>query len=64
MLVLSRRKNERLIIRTEQGEDIEVIIVNCSPGPVKVGIVADKKINIIRKELLTQTSDTNNTTAT
>lgn len=47
MLVLSRRKNESLII----GDDIEVIILDVKDGNVKIGIKAPKNVSVHRHEV-------------
>jgi len=47
MLVLSRRKNEELLI----GNQIIVKILDIHEGWVKVGIEAPKDVNILRAEL-------------
>ncbi|MEK6935902.1 MAG: carbon storage regulator CsrA [Nanoarchaeota archaeon] len=47
MLVLSRQKNESIII----GDNIEIIIVDVRGGKVKLGITAPKNISVHRKEV-------------
>lgn len=52
MLVLSRKKDEKLLIKTPQGEEIEITIVSIDGrNRVRVGVQADKKITILRSEL-------------
>lgn len=48
MLVISRKKNESLLI----GDDIEVTVTQIENGSVKIAIKAPKKIKILRKELI------------
>lgn len=48
MLVLTRKKDEKIII----GPDIEITVVGIDNGSVQLGISAPKKIEILRKELL------------
>jgi len=48
MLVLTRKKDEKIII----GQDIEITVVGIDNGSVQLGISAPKKIEILRKELL------------
>ncbi len=47
MLVLSRQKNESIMI----GDDIEVIIADVRGNKVRLGITAPKKVGVHRKEI-------------
>jgi len=47
MLVLSRQKNESIII----GDDVEITIVDVRGDKVRLGINAPKKISVHRKEI-------------
>ena len=47
MLVLTRRRNETLVI----GDDIEVRIVSIAGSHVQLGITAPKSVPIYRKEV-------------
>ena len=47
MLVLSRGKNESIII----GSDIEITVVNINAGRVRLGITAPKNISVHRREI-------------
>lgn len=47
MLVLSRKKNESIMI----GDNIEVKILSVDGDQVKVGIIAPKKIKVHRAEI-------------
>jgi len=47
MLVLSRHKDEKIII----GEDIEITVVEVKGDTVKLGISAPGNVKIYRKEL-------------
>ncbi len=53
MLVLSRREGEKIIIRDPEGrfEPIVIVVSRIETNRVKIGIEAEKKINIIREEL-------------
>lgn len=55
MLVLSRKTNQSLMI----GEDIEVVIVECRDGSVKIGIEAPKNIKVFRKEIFDEIKSEN-----
>lgn len=47
MLVLSRQKNESIMI----GDDVEVTVVDIRGNKVRLGINASKKIPVHRKEV-------------
>lgn len=47
MLVLSRRKGERIVI----GQDIEVVVSKIEGNRVKIGVIAPNATKIIRAEL-------------
>ena len=55
MLVLSRKKNEYIII----GENIKITVLDCKDDRVSIGIDAPREINIIRGELLEETIKSN-----
>ena len=47
MLVLSRKKNESIIIQ----DNIEIIILDNQQGKIKIGINAPRDVHICRKEI-------------
>lgn len=47
MLVLSRQKNESIMI----GDDVEIVIVDVRGDKVRLGITAPKAISVHRKEV-------------
>jgi carbon storage regulator len=47
VLVLTRKKNESIII----GDEIEITIVDISKGHIKLGIKAPRSITVHRKEV-------------
>lgn len=51
MLVLSRRIDERLIIKTDSGERIEVVVFKVRGNRVTIGIVAPLDTRVVRAEL-------------
>lgn len=59
MLVLTRKKNESLII----GDDIEIEILGIDGEQVKIGIKAPKNIDIHRKEVYLAIQNANNEAA-
>jgi len=48
MLVLSRKKSQRILI----GDNIAVTVVQIGNGTVRIGIEAPRDVNVIRDELL------------
>ena len=55
MLVLTRKKNESIII----GDNIEIVITDITEDKVKIGIVAPKSVNVYRKELVEAVTNEN-----
>ena len=51
MLVLTRKKDDGIVINTSDGS-IEICIVNIKGNQVRVGLNCAKDIKIYRKELL------------
>lgn len=52
MLVLSRKKDEQIILRIPGQEDIKITIVRIdNRNKVRLGIEADKEITVLRSEL-------------
>lgn len=47
MLVLSRKKNESIII----GDNVEIVIVDIKGEQVKIGVKAPKKVTVHRAEI-------------
>lgn len=55
MLVLTRRKNESVILN----ENIEITILEIDGEQVKLGIQAPKDIEILRKEIIVKIEEEN-----
>lgn len=53
ILVLSRKKSERILI----GDEIAITIVRIGPNSVRIGIDAPKTMNIVREELKAEPVD-------
>lgn len=49
MLVLSRREKQKIII--VDGNRIEITILGCDNGKVKIGIDAPKSVSVDREEI-------------
>lgn len=54
MLVLSRKRDERIILKTESGEQIELTVVRIDNNKVRLGINASDSVTILRSELVEQ----------
>jgi carbon storage regulator CsrA len=52
MLVLSRKCDEKIVMRTNDGQEIEVTVVRIDANKVRLGINASNQVTILRSELL------------
>jgi len=52
MLVLSRKKDERIVLKTGD-EEIELTVVRIDNNKVRLGINASDQVTILRSELIT-----------
>ena len=62
MLVISRKKNEALIIKGRDG-DIRIVLIEGERGKVRLGIEAPKGYIILREELIAEIRDSNRMSA-
>ena len=54
MLVLSRKKDEQIILKGEHFKDIKITVVRIDNfNKVRIGIEADQEVSILRSELET-----------
>lgn len=60
MLVLSRKKNESIII----GDDIEIVIVDVKGDQAKIGIKAPRSVSVHRAEVYEEIQAENRKAAT
>ncbi len=51
MLVISRHKNEELILTTETGKVIRVVVVELRDGKARIGIDAPAEISVTRPDM-------------
>lgn len=52
MLVLSRKKDETIVLKTPNNEDIKITVVKIdNKNKVRLGIDAPREITVIRSEL-------------
>lgn len=60
MLVLSRKKDEKIILKCPDMSDIKITIVRIdNKNRVRIGIEADKDITVLRSELDRSITDSN-----
>lgn len=58
MLVLSRKKDETIILQGPNMEDIKITVVRIdNRNKVRIGIEADKEITVLRSELTSEGVD-------
>lgn len=55
MLVLTRKKNEAIVIN----DDIEITIVDIQNDQIRIGISAPKNVPVYRKEIYVQMTEEN-----
>ena len=55
MLVLSRKCDEKILLKTKE-QEIELTIVRIDNNKVRLGIEADNQVKIIRQELETKST--------
>jgi carbon storage regulator len=58
MLVLSRKKNQGVLIKGKDG-DIRIVLIESDKGKVRIGIEAPKGYSIIREELVSEIEGAN-----
>jgi carbon storage regulator CsrA len=62
LLVISRKKNEALIIKGKDG-DIRIVLIEGERGKARLGIEAPKGYIILREELIAEVRDSNRMSA-
>jgi carbon storage regulator len=55
MLVLTRRKNQSIVI----GDDIIITVLDVKGDQIRLGITAPRNVQVYREELLVSLKDTN-----
>lgn len=56
MLVLSRKRDEKILLRMGQ-EDVELTVVRIDANKVRLGIQASDNVTILRSELVEKAAD-------
>jgi carbon storage regulator CsrA len=55
MLVLSRKKDETILLKTSNNEDIKITVVKIdNKNKVRIGIEAPREVTVVRSELVTK----------
>lgn len=55
MLVLSRKKDETILLKTSNNEDIKITVVKIdNKNKVRLGIEAPREVSVIRSELMSK----------
>jgi carbon storage regulator len=62
MLVLSRKKNQGILIQGKEG-DVRVVVIEADKGRLRLGIEAPRGYTIIREELVLETKEANKRSA-
>jgi len=52
MLVLSRKRDEKILLQVNENDRIELTVVRIDNNKVRLGIDADKNVTILRSELI------------
>ena len=52
MLVLTRKADEAIILTMPSGEQIDIIVTEVSRNQVRIGIDANKDVQVMREEML------------
>ena len=52
MLVLSRKRDEKILLKTNEGQEIELTVVRIDNNKVRLGIQASDQVTILRSELI------------
>ncbi|KMQ75269.1 carbon storage regulator [Marinobacter subterrani] len=51
MLILTRRPGEALVMETESGETIKVVVIDNRGAQVRMGVIASQKVSVDREEI-------------
>lgn len=52
MLVLSRKRDEKILLKLNEKEEIELTVVRIDANKVRLGIEASDSVTILRSELI------------
>ena len=51
MLILTRRPGEALVMTTQAGEEIKVVVIDKSGAQVRMGVIANHAVTVDREEI-------------
>jgi len=57
MLVLSRKRDEKILLKLSENEEIELTVVRIDANKVRLGIQASNAVTILRSELVENTQE-------
>lgn len=57
MLVLSRKRDEKILLKIGEHEKIELTVVRIDANKVRLGIQASDSVTILRSELLEEATE-------
>jgi carbon storage regulator CsrA len=57
MLVLSRKRDQKILLKLNENEEIELTVVRIDANKVRLGIEASDSVQILRSELVQKTTE-------
>lgn len=61
MLVLSRKRDEKILLKLNEKEQVELTVVRIDSNKVRLGIQASDSVTILRSELVDKNTSNLNT---
>jgi carbon storage regulator CsrA len=61
MLVLSRKRDEKILLKLNENEEVELTVVRIDANKVRLGIQASDSVTILRSELIEKLPEVENT---
>lgn len=61
MLVLSRKRDEKILLKLNETEEVELTVVRIDANKVRLGIQASDAVTILRSELVEKSSEIEST---
>ena len=60
MLVLSRKRDEKILLKLNENEEVELTVVRIDANKVRLGIQASDSVTILRSELIEKSTEVEN----